>query len=150
MEMPKSIGFSFKKKVAKASGQLQAVFSQQEPEEDNMTVGRRKLDADSKAMLAAQPPVPTTKEGLYSYPIVWKIVDTFDLVNERVKPWLEKRIADYFGQPEPDLLNYISTMVSEHRSANEIQSELEPVLGVADAEGLVVNLWKRIIEISRG
>ena len=42
--------------------------------------------------------MPKTKEELYRYPLAWKTIEIFDLVNKEIRPWLAQQMIEYIGQ----------------------------------------------------
>ena len=67
--------------------------------------------------------IPTSKEELFAYPIDWKAVDA-DFVNQRIKPWVDKKIIAYLGEAEATLSNFICEQVLEHRPPAKILSDI--------------------------
>ncbi|MCP9264697.1 DNA primase large subunit [Dirofilaria immitis] len=50
--------------------------------------------------------IPTAKNDLFAFPINWNYVDK-SLVEQRVKPWVSKKITDYIGEEEASLVDFV-------------------------------------------
>ncbi|RXG73203.1 RNA-binding protein 25 [Armadillidium vulgare] len=68
--------------------------------------------------------IPTSKAELFAYPIDASLVDR-GLMEKRIRPWINKKIIEYIGEPEPTLVDFICTKVlvgSEPQSLlNDVQ-----------------------------
>ena len=67
--------------------------------------------------------IPTSREELFAYPIDWKAVDA-DFVNQRIKPWVDKKIITYLGEAEATLSNFICEQVLEHKPPAKILADI--------------------------
>merc|ERR1712141_234257 len=54
--------------------------------------------------------IPTDKAALFEYRIDWDFVDN-QLMEKRIRPWVNKKIAEYIGEPEPTLTDFICSKV---------------------------------------
>ncbi|KAM7539530.1 hypothetical protein Aperf_G00000045118 [Anoplocephala perfoliata] len=89
--------------------------------------------------------IPTNREELFAYPIDWRAVDA-EFVNERIKPWVDKKIVAYLGEPEAILSNFICEQVLEHKPPAKILSNVALVLE-EEAEVFVVKMWRLLIYV---
>ena len=87
--------------------------------------------------------IPTDKNDLFAYSIDWDLVDN-QLMEKRIRPWVNKKIAEYIGEPEPSLTDFICSKVL---AGNEPKAILEDVQMVLDeeAEVFVVKMWRLLI-----
>lgn len=44
--------------------------------------------------------IPTDREPLFRFPVDWRLVDMHGVINEKLKPWIIKKIKEYLGQEE--------------------------------------------------
>ena len=87
--------------------------------------------------------IPTSKEELFAVDIDWSFVDAA-LMDKRIKPWINKKIAEFIGEEEPALVEFICKKLNTKCSAERILSEVVEVLD-EEAEVFVVKLWRLLI-----
>nr|CUU00490.1 hypothetical transcript [Hymenolepis microstoma] len=87
--------------------------------------------------------IPTNMEELFTYPIDWRAVDS-DLVGERIKPWVDKKIVEYLGEPEATLSKFICEQLLEHKPPSKMLSDIALVLE-EEAEIFVAKMWRLLI-----
>lgn len=110
--------------------------------------------------------IPTSKEELFEYAIDWSLVDTVrvvivivklllimqntqkmfsqTLMERRIRPWINKKIAEYIGEEEQALLDFICTKLQENSPAQSILDDVAMVLD-EEAEVFVVKMWRLLI-----
>ena len=65
--------------------------------------------------------IPTQKEELFAYPLDWSVLDK-DLMERRVKSWINKKIVEYIGEEEPSLCGFIcSKVLAQSQPENILQ-----------------------------
>jgi len=169
-KQPSSIGFglslggggtSMKPKTKTAAKpSITNVFNPEEDDEDT-TVKKRKLvkiaytdqqlravgidpEAERKKLVKEIiSSIPTEKAELFSYTVHWDMADQ-DLVDTRIRPWVDRKITDFMGEPEADLVAFVCQQVKEQTKPSKILQELEPVLD-DEAKLFVMKLWRLII-----
>ncbi|VDD88319.1 unnamed protein product [Enterobius vermicularis] len=87
--------------------------------------------------------IPTAKDDLFAFPIDWKYVDSA-LVEQRVKPWVTKKITDYIGEEEASLVDFVCERVTAKTEPQKILSDIAMVLD-DEAEVFVVKMWRLLI-----
>lgn len=87
--------------------------------------------------------IPTNKEKLFMYVISWKLVDS-QLIEQRIKPWINKKISEYIGEEELSLVSFICEKITGHVEPGKILQDLSMVLD-EEAEVFMVKLWRLII-----
>lgn len=87
--------------------------------------------------------IPTTKDDLFQYTIDWTLVDQ-NLMEKRIRPWVNKKITEYIGEEEQALLDFICTKLQTKTSAQGILDEVAMVLD-DEAEVFVVKMWRLLI-----
>lgn len=70
--------------------------------------------------------IPTNKEMLFDYQVSWDQLDD-ELVEQRIKPWVEKKIRDYIGDDEPSLVSFICERVTTHSEPARLLGDLAMV-----------------------
>lgn len=88
--------------------------------------------------------IPSKKEDVFGYPINWALFDQAELAEKRLKPWISKKIVEYLGEEEMELLQVIVNKLKEHSSPTDILSQLSIVFD-EETEGFVLKLWRLII-----
>merc|ERR1719489_665944 len=83
--------------------------------------------------------IPTDKGDLFAYNIDWDLVDN-QLMEKRIRPWVHKKIAEYIGEPEPTLTDFICSKVL---AGSEPKAILEDVQMVLDEEA--EKFWWEVI-----
>eukprot|EP00850_Spirogloea_muscicola_P004589 SM000019S05133 [mRNA] locus=s19:1041599:1049781:- [translate_table: standard] len=92
--------------------------------------------------------IPKTKDALFNLQIAWHIYDEHKL-EERMRPWISKKIAEYLGEEEPTLVTFVLTAARRHVTAEDMLQQLSPILD-DEAEMFVLKLWRMLIfEIKR-
>ncbi|CAD5230968.1 unnamed protein product [Bursaphelenchus xylophilus] len=152
----KKVVTSFQQKVI---SQTISVFGEDDPDEENTHVIKKKikkfeithqermesLTSEERRQMAKDliNDIPTTKEELFAYPLDWEMVDQ-PLVDEKIKPWVDKKIREYIGEDEPTLVRFICEKVAEHGEPQRLLGDLAMILD-EEAEAFVFKLWRLII-----
>lgn len=87
--------------------------------------------------------IPTDKIDLFAYNIDWDLVDN-QLMEKRIRPWVNKKIAEYIGEPEPSLTDFICSKVLAGSNPKAILEDVQMVLD-EEAEVFVVKMWRLLI-----
>ena len=87
--------------------------------------------------------IPTDKNDLFAYSIDWDLVDN-QLMEKRIRPWVNKKIAEYIGEPEPSLTDFICSKVLAGSQPKAILEDVQMVLD-EEAEVFVVKMWRLLI-----
>lgn len=87
--------------------------------------------------------IPTDKTALFEYTVDWDLVDN-QLMEKRIRPWVNKKIAEYIGEPEPTLTDFICSKVLAGSSPKAILEDVQTVLD-DEAEVFVVKMWRLLI-----
>lgn len=54
--------------------------------------------------------IPTDKNALFAYQLDWAAIDN-TLMEKKIRPWINKKIIEYIGEPEPTLVDFICSKV---------------------------------------
>ncbi|EPS71669.1 hypothetical protein M569_03088 [Genlisea aurea] len=87
--------------------------------------------------------IPKTKDELFSYKINWPVYDQ-NMLHERLRPWIAKKITDFLGEEEDTLVEYIVSGTQEHVSAGDMLERLQTILD-DEAEMFVLKMWRMLI-----
>jgi len=87
--------------------------------------------------------IPTSKEELFNFPIEYSMVDDL-LMEKRIRPWINKKIVEYIGEPEPTLVDFICSKVLLGSDPVSLLSDVQMVLD-EEAEVFVVKMWRLLI-----
>ena len=68
--------------------------------------------------------IPSDREGLWAWDVKWEFVDE-GVIDERLKPFVEKKIVEYLGVQEDMLVDVVVGGLRSHKSASELTGELE-------------------------
>ncbi|EFJ45965.1 hypothetical protein VOLCADRAFT_63199 [Volvox carteri f. nagariensis] len=99
---------------------------------------------DSKAALKAMmDSIPTSKEGVFSYPIKWGHYNAAAM-GEKFKGWVSSKVEQLLGVQEPTLVDYVVKLLGQHTAPNMLHAELNPVLD-NDTETFVIKLYRMVI-----
>ncbi|POW09714.1 hypothetical protein PSHT_09009 [Puccinia striiformis] len=87
--------------------------------------------------------VPNDKDGLWKVEIKWEhLTDT--IIDEKLKGFANKKIIDYLGIEEEELVVAIIDHIRAKKNAQGLVDELEPVLA-EEAEEFVVKFWRMLV-----
>ncbi|XP_037049095.1 RNA-binding protein 25 isoform X2 [Bradysia coprophila] len=87
--------------------------------------------------------IPTGKNDLFSYKLDWNEIDNV-LMEKKIRPWINKKIIEYIGEPEPTLVDFICSKVLAGSTAQGILDDVQMVLD-EEAEVFVVKMWRLLI-----
>ncbi|CAG9837817.1 unnamed protein product [Diabrotica balteata] len=87
--------------------------------------------------------IPTEKEALFAYHLDWSAIDSV-LMEKKIRPWINKKIIEYIGEPEPTLVDFICSKVLAGSQPQVILEDVQMVLD-EEAEVFVVKMWRLLI-----
>lgn len=127
-----------------------------EDEEEDETKTRRVLipiqydassvmDDETRERLVRQlaQEIPTERKGLFEWKVQWDMVDEA-IVKEKLQPFVEKKIVEYLGVQEQELVGFVLGHIRKRGSAEELVKELEMALD-EDADTMVRKVWRMLI-----
>ncbi|KRT79601.1 hypothetical protein AMK59_7721, partial [Oryctes borbonicus] len=83
--------------------------------------------------------IPTEKNALFAYQLDWSAIDN-NLMEKKIRPWINKKIIEYIGEPEPTLVDFICSKVLAGSQPQIILEDVQMVLD-EEAEVFVVKMW---------
>ncbi|KAF5177824.1 Rna-binding protein [Thalictrum thalictroides] len=107
---------------------------------DKLKTQENKKLLDAKQLIDM---IPKTKEELFLYEINWAVYDKHEL-QERMRPWISKKITEFLGEEETTLVDYIVSKTKEHVRASEMLELLQAILD-DEAEMFVLKMWRMLI-----
>merc|ERR1711902_478905 len=87
--------------------------------------------------------IPTDKAALFEFVIDWDLVDN-QLMEKRIRPWVNKKISEYIGEPEPTLTDFICSKVLAGSPPDAVLEDVRMVLD-EEADVFVVKMWRLLI-----
>lgn len=82
--------------------------------------------------------IPTEKDALFTYHLDWSAIDNV-LMEKKIRPWINKKIIEYIGEPEPTLVDFICSKVL---AGSQPQVILEDVQMVRPSRSLDFKYYK--------
>lgn len=71
--------------------------------------------------------IPTEKNALFAYQLDWSAIDN-NLMEKKIRPWINKKIIEYIGEPEPTLVDFICSKVLAGSQPQIILEDVQMVL----------------------
>ncbi len=88
--------------------------------------------------------IPTDQSEVFAQSLDWDTIDKHSIVAHQMRPWISKKIAEYLGDDEPPLVDFMCSKLNSRCSAADLVEELCPVLD-NEAEAFVLRLWRMLI-----
>ena len=87
--------------------------------------------------------IPVEKDPLFAYKIDYDAIHN-KVVKEKMENWVTKKIVEFLGEEEPDLIEFICEHIQNKTSADDIVNEITEVMA-DEAEIFVQKLWRFLI-----
>ena len=98
-------------------------------------------DQEMKALISK---IPTEKDKIFSFDIQWAVVESANIVEKKLRPWVKKKVIEYLGAEEQGMIEFIIRKVVARTDPVKILRELEGFLD-EEAEGFVLKMWRMLI-----
>ena len=85
--------------------------------------------------------VPSDKDELFGFQIDWSVVSRYRVIEEKIQPWVVKKVVDFLGEEEPTLVSFIVGEFKARPTPEDLVKKLEGALG-EEAIEFVVQGWK--------
>lgn len=72
--------------------------------------------------------IPTEKADLFAFKLEWSEIDQI-LMEKKIRPWINKKIIEYIGEPEPTLVDFICSKVMAGSTPAGILDDVQMVSG---------------------
>ncbi|EGG04908.1 uncharacterized protein MELLADRAFT_108039 [Melampsora larici-populina 98AG31] len=87
--------------------------------------------------------IPNDKDALWLLTVDWKWLSE-TIIKEKLEPFANKKIIEYLGMQEDELVSAIIDHIRAHKDAQGLVTELEPVLA-EEAEEFTLKFWRVLI-----
>ncbi|KAG0130141.1 hypothetical protein HOY82DRAFT_504948 [Tuber indicum] len=103
------------------------------------------MDEETREKLVRQlaQEIPSDRKGLFEWKLQWDHIDEA-ILNEKLQPFVEKKIVEYLGVQEQELINFVLDHIRKRGTAGDLVKELEMALD-EDSETLVKKVWRMVI-----
>lgn len=89
--------------------------------------------------------IPAEKEKLFKWEIKWDIIDKYNIVQSKIRPYITKKIVEYLGGEEDEsMVDYICSRISDRVNPQEIFDELTELME-EEAQVFVPRVWRLLI-----
>jgi len=88
--------------------------------------------------------IPTSPTSLFAFPVPWDHV-TEEMLEEHVRPFVEKKVVEYLGVQEDMLVELVEQGLKSRKGPRELVEELGGALEGEEAEGLVRKVWRLVV-----
>ncbi|KAI8433554.1 hypothetical protein MSG28_015580 [Choristoneura fumiferana] len=114
-------------------------------DKDRAEAGEDKASAEEKRrhIKSLIDKIPTQKDQLFQYKLDTAQIDSV-LMEKKIRPWINKKIIEYIGEPEPTLVDFICSKVVAGAAPARILDDVQMVLD-EEAEVFVVKMWRLLI-----
>lgn len=97
---------------------------------------------EARRTLASE--IPTSTSELFAFPVPWDHV-TEDVLEEHVRPFVEKKVVEYLGVQEDMLVEVVEAGLRARKRPQELVEELGGALESEEAVGLVRKVWRLVV-----
>jgi RNA-binding protein 25 len=87
--------------------------------------------------------IPTDKVGLWKWRVQWEFLSK-NLLENKLTPFVAKKVVEYIGTEEKDLVEHIIEAVASRSGAQAVLNGLKGALA-EDAEIFVIKLWRMVV-----
>jgi hypothetical protein len=88
--------------------------------------------------------IPSDTASLFVSTIRWDLAEKHNLLENKVKPWVTKRILEYLEVEEPTMIQFICSHIKERKPPKELIAQLKPVFE-DETEVFVITLWRMLV-----
>ncbi|KAA1097316.1 hypothetical protein PGT21_002667 [Puccinia graminis f. sp. tritici] len=108
--------------------------------QESPTLSEEKKKLKMKEIVAS---VPNDKDALWKVEVKWNWLSE-SIINDKLKPFADKKIIDYLGLQEDELVVAIIDHIRAKKDAQGLVEELEPVLA-EEAEEFTLKFWRMLV-----
>ena len=111
--------------------------------ESSSSSGLMSSEERKKAVKKLVESIPTDRDELFAYNVDWEQLDE-NLMEKRIKPWINKKIIEYIGEEEATLNDFICSKIQQRTRPDKLLEEVKVVLD-DEAELFVKKMWRLIV-----
>ncbi|CAI5451869.1 unnamed protein product [Caenorhabditis angaria] len=151
---PSSAGVSLFQPIAQ---RLNGVFGNDDEDDDTNSKKKLKpleitreermqvMSAEEKKTLSRQiiKNLPTGREDLFATSIEWDFIDK-SVMETRIKPWVTKKVQEFLGEEETQLVDFICEKIEARSSPEQILKDIAMIID-DDADQFVVKMWRLLV-----
>ncbi len=71
--------------------------------------------------------IPKEKDEIFKYTINWNTLFQFDILDNKIKPWLSKKTREYLSEEEPSLIALLLKMITNKCTPYEIMEKIKVI-----------------------
>ena len=87
--------------------------------------------------------IPTDQAELFAFTVNWGTAAR--LLDEKMLPWVKKKIIEYLGEEEPTLTQYLVKMLKERKAPAEIIKEVSSLSALARTSDAMSRCWLALV-----
>ena len=88
--------------------------------------------------------IPKEKAEIYAYQIDWPLVESSELIEKKIKPYLLQKSKEYLQEEQIDFVNMVIKKLNSKNNPEKVQKHIENILD-EESEQFTVKLWRFII-----
>jgi RNA-binding protein 25 len=116
---------------------------QQQQQQQQLAASNLNPEERKKAVKKLVESIPTDREELFNFNIDWEQLDQ-NLMDKRIKPWVNRKIVEYIGEEEATLNEFICTKILQKVKPDKILDDVKVILD-DEAELFVKKMWRLIV-----
>lgn len=103
------------------------------------------MNSDEKKQLNKEviKQIPMNKQELFAKKIEWDQLNA-TVMEKRVRPWITKKIAEFLGEEERSLVDFVCEKINKQTPPETILNDVAMIID-EDAEMFVIKLWRLLI-----
>lgn len=81
---------------------------------------------------------------MFAHPLDWSAVEKYDVLEQSLRGWVDRKVAEYLGETEAALTSFVLGKLRSKCSPETLLEEMRAVLD-DDATPFVLKLWRMLI-----
>eukprot|EP01132_Coremiostelium_polycephalum_P003282 gene3282-4111_t len=117
---------------------------QQQQQQQQQQIKIQKTKEEIQEMISK---LPSEKEDVFAMALEWDIIDKYNIIDQKMQPWIMKKVIEFFGGKEDaplDYIDYIINLLKERSPPKDIISKLQEVFD-NEAESFVIRMWRMFL-----
>eukprot|EP01100_Stratorugosa_tubuloviscum_P003054 TRINITY_DN1722_c0_g1_i2.p1 TRINITY_DN1722_c0_g1~~TRINITY_DN1722_c0_g1_i2.p1 ORF type:complete len:655 (+),score=303.15 TRINITY_DN1722_c0_g1_i2:174-2138(+) len=99
------------------------------------------LKPDIKALIDS---IPTELSELLEYKINWEVVDKKNIIEDKMRPWISKKVTEYLGEKDSSLIEFILTQLHKYEPQKNLHDKFSYVFQ-EDTSIFIAKLLRKLI-----